>query len=689
MTSIYDNILDSSSQGSRGERLYDLKPLSVKEFFNSAPKKTIPDYQRPYAWEAGNITDLWNDIHKVAQSGQGWFMGTVFTVRDNQNGEPINYLLDGQQRVTTFQIILNEIATVKLRFESFDWESHRKLESELNRLVSACKECLFDLSGSEIQLRFETEPVSRQLLKDFFLSSSEIHSLDELVSHRKQFDAEADKKREEGSKTAGRLRLAVGQIEERIQTLVGKGQSRQVEEVIAFGKALLYRLWLIQVPLRDDESTTQIFEGLNNRGRTLSLVSKLRFKCLLHAGEEINSIRDSWKEIYEGLEFIEDAGFIKSEDDFFKVFINSIAGSNHTSERDLVEYFTAHCIFGVDIDGQEVSRGNANPASIVKTLKKVRGIQTFFKILDENLSSRPRYLSSFNGTNHHSVQALFEVLKRCINFSDNSRFLLFNALQEYDWQGQEKDAFIERVWDIIRCVIVTEIIEELKSNDTRTRYLKVIKANEEESLQEYSAKAATLGERSVIGLMRSTDNNRAKFILATYALFKDVTSLIRFSPAQVRKSHLDHLWPRAFKSDWSPESTYEKPDVLAFLGEIDFSDYPLLNHEQLSKMIDSMDEMALKEYTTRPYKQPNSLIEWIGNKWVLHAGTNITSSNGPFASKKTLYQDESIVKIPSNELPEVGINSFEKFDFQSVIKRSVRIVHDIVSGLSARVKFLD
>ena len=72
MTSIYDDILDSSSQGSRGERLYDLKPLASKNF-SILRRKAIPDYQRPYAWEAGNITDLWNDIRCLLNLVKGGY----------------------------------------------------------------------------------------------------------------------------------------------------------------------------------------------------------------------------------------------------------------------------------------------------------------------------------------------------------------------------------------------------------------------------------------------------------------------------------------------------------------------------------------------------------------------------------------------------------------------------------------
>tara|TARA_B100000787_G_C15958865_1_gene192301 strand:- start:85 stop:501 length:417 start_codon:yes stop_codon:yes gene_type:complete len=93
--------------------------------------------------------------------------------------------------------------------------------------------------------------------------------------------------------------------------------------------------------------------------------------------------------------------------------------------------------------------------------------------------------------------------------------------------------------------------------------------------------------------------------------------------------------------------------------------------------IKNSENFELQNYTTSPQRQEESIIEFIGNKWVLHAGTNIKTSNNSFDFKKNCYQDSKWIKIPSNN-SEIGINQFEKFTFKEVILRSIKLTNSII-----------
>lgn len=70
-------------------------------------KFVIPDYQRPYKWNIEKCETLWSDIENFAQTdaknGADYFLGTIVSyVNDDKNQE----IIDGQQRITSFMLLL-------------------------------------------------------------------------------------------------------------------------------------------------------------------------------------------------------------------------------------------------------------------------------------------------------------------------------------------------------------------------------------------------------------------------------------------------------------------------------------------------------------------------------------------------------------------------------------------------------
>jgi len=64
---------------------------------------TVPDYQRPFAWDESNFQDLIDDLEE-ARNGQQYFLGTLVL---HKCGGKNNYdIVDGQQRVTSLLILL-------------------------------------------------------------------------------------------------------------------------------------------------------------------------------------------------------------------------------------------------------------------------------------------------------------------------------------------------------------------------------------------------------------------------------------------------------------------------------------------------------------------------------------------------------------------------------------------------------
>ncbi len=90
---------------------FELVERSIYEIYlESQEKKTyiVPIYQRNYAWEENEITDLIKDIHDSFEKNDNepYYIGTLVTYK---RGDSMYEVIDGQQRLTTIYIILNAL----------------------------------------------------------------------------------------------------------------------------------------------------------------------------------------------------------------------------------------------------------------------------------------------------------------------------------------------------------------------------------------------------------------------------------------------------------------------------------------------------------------------------------------------------------------------------------------------------
>ena len=74
-------------------------------------KFVVPEYQRGYSWTIQNCDKLWNDIDNFINSGgiDPYFFGTIILHCSDEDGKLRLILIDGQQRTTTFIILLKAL----------------------------------------------------------------------------------------------------------------------------------------------------------------------------------------------------------------------------------------------------------------------------------------------------------------------------------------------------------------------------------------------------------------------------------------------------------------------------------------------------------------------------------------------------------------------------------------------------
>lgn len=138
----------------------DSGPKLFEELVPGDRKFQIPKYQRDYSWSESQLEDLWRDIETVRGTDKPHFMGTVLVRRADEEGDEdvrghTTYdIIDGQQRLTTLQILLNELVK-RLRTDDEEYADYVRLQYIENRGFK------FSLKGDDDRF-FEKEILGRR-----------------------------------------------------------------------------------------------------------------------------------------------------------------------------------------------------------------------------------------------------------------------------------------------------------------------------------------------------------------------------------------------------------------------------------------------------------------------------------------------------------------------------------------------
>ena len=307
---------------------------SIDEIFEKSLFR-IPDYQRGYAWEEKQLEDFWDDIENL-KDGSIHYTGmlTLKKIKDiGQDGRCKNdqwlinkgysayYIVDGQQRMTTIIILINELIN-KLK--------ETKIFNE-NYLQIVSQKILYKEDGLNRSFIFgyEKDDPSNEFLKTKILERESVT---------------ADKFPEETLYTLN-LKKAKEYFIKKLGQISQDKQGEIFKKIINLFKFNLYEI--------DDKLDIFVtFETMNNRGKPLStlelLKNRLIYLTTLLSKDDYNPIREEinevWKTVYEYLG--KNKSNKLSDDDFLKNHWIMFFGYNR--ERDkayeyflLNEYFTA------------------------------------------------------------------------------------------------------------------------------------------------------------------------------------------------------------------------------------------------------------------------------------------------------------------------------------------------------------
>lgn len=120
--------------------------LTLNYIQDNNTKFSIPSYQRPYVWPDEAVLKLFNDINDARISSEpNYFIGTVLTsIEQDENGNGIYEIIDGQQRTTTLMLIALAFKMAKVESPIADIATFQKQP----RLQFAIRDQVQHLLGS-------------------------------------------------------------------------------------------------------------------------------------------------------------------------------------------------------------------------------------------------------------------------------------------------------------------------------------------------------------------------------------------------------------------------------------------------------------------------------------------------------------------------------------------------------------
>jgi len=249
----------------------DTDKCSIYELFEQSKRHVVPLYQRPYVWSAAQWESLWEDI--TAKVGAvleerpttPHFLGAVVRSQAPAPGLKLDVrlVIDGQQRLTTFQILLAVLRDLTAEYAKEEKNAERR--EELEQLAQDFSKVTVNSGGVKNEIeRFKVLPTNadRQTFERVMTARS-MATLDE------RFPPQYKGKRTKVRIPDSRLLVeAYRYFDESIRELLKEArEERRVLE--AFLDCIRNHLLLVIIDLDQDDDPQVIFETLNFRGTPL------------------------------------------------------------------------------------------------------------------------------------------------------------------------------------------------------------------------------------------------------------------------------------------------------------------------------------------------------------------------------------------------------------------------------------
>lgn len=324
---------------------------AVEEILSDGRRFMVPLYQRKYQWHDSQIRPFWEDVEAKAievldnESKFQHYMGALILAPIGEsailNKTPKVQIVDGQQRLTTFQIFLASLREVALKhgLEEIAEQVHDYLFNKLKKKdTDKLAEFKITPTPSDQEL-FHSILVNnydtiRSDYRDYYwrggvpknTSLRALRAYDELFRFIHEFsqfgstDINTNGTRDDETETIKDETDTLEAIETRLEALL---------------TALLNRMKLVVITLDDNDDAQVIFETLNSKGEPLLAMDLVRNNIFYRAEQESIEIEDLYFKLWEPFDdpwWREAAPFARPKRPRIDHFLTHVLGAE-TGER--------------------------------------------------------------------------------------------------------------------------------------------------------------------------------------------------------------------------------------------------------------------------------------------------------------------------------------------------------------------
>lgn len=246
----------------------------VKLFVEGDVFYQIPAYQRPYAWDEEQISELIDDLTESYHYNKDkqYFCGSLVLAKNKNDGR--NDVIDGQQRLTTFTIL----ACVIRDF----YKEHLSAKNKAYIQRSICDE----FEKHNHKLRFLTDGKYQATFENSVLRENALQEQLQDIKQAKQL------------KDNRYLQNAYYLKDELDKALEGRGID--IDDFVSW---LYTKVILTRIECLDEDSAIRIFNVLNDRGMPLHPVDILKSSLMQKLDKERReAFKTRWQEIMSSLE---------------------------------------------------------------------------------------------------------------------------------------------------------------------------------------------------------------------------------------------------------------------------------------------------------------------------------------------------------------------------------------------------
>ena len=572
----------------------------------------IPLFQRRYVWnKEGQWLPLWEDILRRAkmhenggcpQKPLSHFTGAIVVQQQTQNLTNTNTfeIIDGQQRLTTFQLILCAIRDIACNHDND--EAFKKIRED-------AEACMFNNEGGDGDNKLRLIPTEHDIsafqeVMDGHIPTNKSHNI---VRAHLYFKKNLEEKAKDD---AVKLRL--------------------------FFEAVTKGFNLVSIIIDRDDNPEAIFESLNGRREPLRqfdlLKNHLFLRARLNSDDRDKLYKNHWQH-FESSEWEEEIGVGKHKKSLSELFLQHFLSYKLANEK-VEPLFRTY---------KKKYLSQKSNITINEELEDIAQHSAIYKDLGINRSATEtqKSMELYHVLGITTLRPLFLYLLIEKGLSDSSRERerkhVFDALESYIMRRRLCHPTKGRSYNKFFISMITKL---RNTEFTIVQFINLLQEQTTDSLV-WPNDDDTKGT-----VITSIDTHIKRYLLRRVEIFKR-SSLTEDIPLP-HDMTVEHILPQNWKNKWLlPPPTGKKEVLLKSIISADFLP------KNLSDLSENDKKKALKDSN---YSESfaiaierDKLIDNIGNLTLLTRSLNATESDEPFHVKREFMKRYS-VSVMNNEI---------------------------------------